>query len=1056
MIGVVTSGSALHGGVVYVLALLALTVTVVPASTQKPVSSFNPLEEFRISGSRSSRSRDLSVAPTSVLRREQFRKVSQEFDSHVRRRIDKLVHSDRAEAKPQTFQPPAPGGPRAPAAPAVEQFWPRLPAPKLRHVPAHHGGADRLRMKASSPQAAAMFHGALMNSDFLFTAPAAEGNESAGKKEEPERKQKPVGTTKNHLVASNATAVREELCEVREKRGNLTKWLGDYGNATVLRQTLDARIDDVSKKTNRTALVHMVGRMWKFMREYSVPLYEERAREDLVVLDLREKKLEAQSAALEPEVAAPANKTNETVILLELRPPLTRSALDRASDEFLGKSSLDSAGMWALLRAAKTDPILSDAPTPIDRFGDHTPTKGGKESDERELHKVERRRKALKMRLENLEDRIAFVRSVNKRVEDMSSETESPAMARVFGQMWMELRDYSLPSYKEFLEKEITRLRDREAELRRRLLMRKVNEEESQTPPQDQPMYTAKTMPSVSPALWCILFLSWMFFVLYIWIAVVSTWEKFSDSPRATVWRRMANVTCWTVWYAPMLCILFLWTRLSTQQGDHAEKEVWRPCLKCAMYLSTGAVFGQLLLVICVVLLTRSDILAKESDDSDIINTDCTLKYEHLFGITDAAMRRITLVRDSLLFVVFFSVATILITMHGFALDNFWHLPDPLVCISILVQVFYAVFLGTALSRMATQSLDELPSRFMLKVKQVFNFARYTVNLVPMLCILFMVARFRSMQVDSDIAEPNPESGWIQPAFYACTLAVLVKALAVVVLPLLSSRCTLETGDCEDDIQFVFAGETMFEMLMVILKYSCLLAIYGGAVLIVIFVLRIRPLDDDDDGSDLVPPAGPEILCITNLACQFFFVHALKFVCFGVQRCMGTLCVKDRLAGMLVASTRTVMFVPMLSVLFIGVRLRALQITKFADGRSSPTAGVQDNVAQGMYLVTWALLVKLVSTNLDMLLLGPDELDDGITEPKRRRSWGKWCSYFFRCVENVCYFCMYLGTFVVLVGIFTMTPETCPPHGDDGRAGIVPGVRVQQPIAAETTAKSLQ
>jgi len=333
----------------------------------------------------------------------------------------------------------------------------------------------------------------------------------------------------------------------------------------------------------------------------------------------------------------------------------------------------------------------------------------------------------------------------------------------------------------------------------------------------------------------------------------------------------------------------------------------------------------------------------------------------------------------------------------------------------------------------------------------VFNFARYTVNLVPMLCVLFMVARFRSMQVDGDIAEPNPESGWIQPVFYACTIAVLVMALAVIVLPLIS-RCTLETGDCEDDIQFVFVGEPILEMLMVILKYACLLSLYGGAVLIVIFVLWIRPLDDD--GRDSVPPAGPEILCITNIACQFFFVHALKFVCFSVQRCMGTLCIRGTLAGMLQASTRTVMFVPMLSILFIGVRLRALQITRYADGRSSPEAGVQDSVAQGMYLVTWALLVKLISTNLDMLLLGPETFDDG-ADSKRHRGCGKWCSFFFRGIENACYVCMYLGTCVVIVGIFTMTPGGCPPHSNV-KAEIIPGVRVAQPVAAEGVAKTLQ
>ena len=48
------------------------------------------------------------------------------------------------------------------------------------------------------------------------------------------------------------------------------------------------------------------------------------------------------------------------------------------------------------------------------------------------------------------------------------------------------------------------------------------------------------------------------------------------------------------------------------------------------------------------------------------------------------------------------------------------------------------------------------------------------------------------------------------------------------------------------------------------------------------------------------------------------------------------------------------MFAPMLAVLFIGLRMRALQIT---DNRGSPQKWAQ----QGMFLCTYAILMQVLS-----------------------------------------------------------------------------------------------
>ena len=58
----------------------------------------------------------------------------------------------------------------------------------------------------------------------------------------------------------------------------------------------------------------------------------------------------------------------------------------------------------------------------------------------------------------------------------------------------------------------------------------------------------------------------------------------------------------------------------------------------------------------------------------------------------------------------------------------------------------------------------------------------------------------------------------------------------------------------------------------------------------------------------------------------------------------------------------TVMFAPMLSTLFIGDRMRALQLAphliKATDGTNPVTAGPQTRVQDGIHLATWSVFVR--------------------------------------------------------------------------------------------------
>merc|ERR1719201_2982539 len=131
-----------------------------------------------------------------------------------------------------------------------------------------------------------------------------------------------------------------------------------------------------------------------------------------------------------------------------------------------------------------------------------------------------------------------------------------------------------------------------------------------------------------------------------------------------------------------------------------------------------------------------------------------------------------------------------------------------------------------------------------------------------------------------------------------------------------------------------------------------------------------------------------------NLAVQYFTIYLLLFIAitlkqFGGKKNEEYSAVDGRhghfdlfgfIIGVLEAGRQTVMFAPMLSMLFIGTRMRALQLTKATDGTIPPTAGPQPWAQQAMFLCTWSVLVQLIMAMIVPILAGtgaPEVDEDG-------------------------------------------------------------------------------
>merc|ERR1719161_96287 len=181
----------------------------------------------------------------------------------------------------------------------------------------------------------------------------------------------------------------------------------------------------------------------------------------------------------------------------------------------------------------------------------------------------------------------------------------------------------------------------------------------------------------------------------------------------------------------------------------------------------------------------------------------------------------------------------------------------------------------------------------------------------------------------------------------------MVQAIMIIIVPLCVT-CETKQGACEGDVVFEMESKCMMACFTAI-RWICLLALYGGfsAVMYSVFVIE-HPTDPS-----LTPPISPAMQCVMNLTVQYFFVYLMLFICITAQQFLGSSDLWDQAIGIFDAGRATVMFAPMLSILFIATRMRALQLAATVDGTVPVEAGPPGYAQDAMFICTWAVLVQV-------------------------------------------------------------------------------------------------
>jgi hypothetical protein len=528
-------------------------------------------------------------------------------------------------------------------------------------------------------------------------------------------------------------------------------------------------------------------------------------------------------------------------------------------------------------------------------------------------------------------------------------------------------------------------------------------------------------VPPVSTTMKCVINLSIQYFLVYTALAIARSYVEFSGpAPRLTSTLVAATGS---VAYAPMLSVLFLGVRmraLQLSQGKPDDYDLPQPWVKNAMQSCAWAVLIQTVMVLALPLVLNQTPTVSE-DGSPEVKTEGGGMMATVFSV-------IRWVAMLMLYGGFTTVVVGGIVME--APKEIWGDDTPPVSPAVdntmqLAAMYFLVYLAIALLQ-TYETFSKESSAGLKKWIGIWQLATNTVNFAPMLSVLFIGARMRALQLDPK--HGNPQT-WAQNCFYMCTYSLAVQLALVIIVPgLLGGRCV--RGDSEGDISFEIQGSPNVFWVLSVLRYVLMAALYGGFTAVIVSVNLIEA-----PGGEPTPPVSPAMQCVMNLTVQYFFVYLFLWVLLTLKQ-LSITSLRPFLTTMiptLEAAKGSVMFCPMLAVLFVGLRLRALQIT---EQKGAPQGWAQ----QAMFAATYAVLAQVLLILMMPIFMGAPPKVDADGNVIANKEGSPVMGYVLTAFRYLALIGVYGGAVTVVVALFKITPETAT-----GSGSLIPGVDIPTP-----------
>merc|ERR1719456_2090062 len=273
-------------------------------------------------------------------------------------------------------------------------------------------------------------------------------------------------------------------------------------------------------------------------------------------------------------------------------------------------------------------------------------------------------------------------------------------------------------------------------------------------------------------------------------------------------------------------------------------------------------------------------------------------------------------------------------------------------CVSCLVLQFFVVYTGLAVSRTITM-FSEGGALGSAVAEKIFEGAKDTVNLAPPVSVLFVATRMRALQLSDDDPDKYglPQS-WCQWGMVACTLSIAWGTIMHFVSGISHHMPKLPTEGT--------AVASMVTKVLDLVQYGAILGLYVGAGVVTAGLLTMdRPAEL---GGEI--PVSDASKCTITLTIQYFVVYlALKV--------SGTVDLYTRdtakegpshITEVLTMAQHTIVYAPMLAILFMAARMRAIQL----DPEGAPQAWAR----VCFYIATFSILAQTIIAVAVPLVLG--------------------------------------------------------------------------------------
>jgi hypothetical protein len=505
----------------------------------------------------------------------------------------------------------------------------------------------------------------------------------------------------------------------------------------------------------------------------------------------------------------------------------------------------------------------------------------------------------------------------------------------------------------------------------------------------------------VSITLYCVMTLTIQSLLIYTALALARNADELSGELKTSKITDVLSTASRSSVYSSMLSMLLVGCRmyiLATTEGL-GEPPSW---MKACMVSATGGMLLQILLVLVLPLMTKQDASVTTKAFSELAGDACDVhpKIEpHDFH--NGRVRKVAWLAQILTMISLYGGTAGVITGIVTFPAQTTQISPAVLCTILLSIMYFGVYMVLWCTRVHRDHVEEDASsseeqkRIAAKCEACALSMSNVVKKAPMLAVIFLAARMRALQLDPPLGMPPR---WAQLCFYTMTASLGLETLFAALVGATGQReegyyglHVFRAGRMAHTLQHTFAG-----------------LVYVGLIPVFLAIMLMKGSDGN------AAPLSPTMKCVQYFSFLYFTVHIGQWVTFFVQDIFRK---HYKIAqDTLLAAGVSVGFVPLLCILFVATRMRALQITQ---QEGSPQGWAQDCMSMCVFATYVQVLCCLL---LPIFTNSATEVDgDGNATFDVRPMLG---AYAVTAIKYVALLCLHGGVTAICVAVFTMTPET--------------------------------